>query len=210
MGLVNSIVEWAVAFCTGFFGNVVAHDFCEAAPMLSKRLLNIAIAILPRELKDRYLEEWHADLRDRVGSLAKLNWAFGCLICARRINREANFNRIRRTTLQIVLTKGETISVDLPTLALCISSLQALRFIQGCLNLLPSPHLWRLIGRPVGATVMWFGTTVPAYRWRRFGFPNSDKAWRLVRDLSENGMHWKCTKYVDGVAVDERSWDLPM
>jgi hypothetical protein len=209
MGLVNSIVDWVVAFCTGFFGNVVAHDFCEAAPMFSKRLLDIAIAQLPRELKDRYVEEWHADLRDRAGSLAKLNWAFGCVMCARRMKREATLNRIQRTTLRIVLATGGTITVDGPTLALCVSTLQAVHFCWHCRNWLPSLYLWRLIGRPVATTAVWLGTTVPVYRWRRFGRPNCDKAWKLVRDLNENGMHWKCTKYVDGVAVDERSWNLP-
>jgi hypothetical protein len=84
VGLLNSIFEWLVAFGAGFFGHVVAHDFCVVTPMISEKIMEAAASHLPASIRERYCEEWRADLRDQHGALAKLTWSFGCFISALR------------------------------------------------------------------------------------------------------------------------------
>jgi hypothetical protein len=75
MGTLTGIFGAVAAFITGFVGHVVAHDFCEVAPMLSKKLIEFAASYLPRSIRDRYLEEWRADLQAQPGTVAKLAWS---------------------------------------------------------------------------------------------------------------------------------------
>jgi hypothetical protein len=112
MAFLVSVLEWFVAFGAGFFGHVVAHDFCEVIPMISEKLINTAAALLPRSIAGRYREEWIADLHAQPGAFAKLIWAAGCLRSARRMQREAERDLLRRTSWAITMTNGEVVRIN--------------------------------------------------------------------------------------------------
>jgi hypothetical protein len=117
MGFLNSIIGWLVAFGAGFFGHVVAHDFCEITPIISRKIIKAAASRLPTSIRERYREEWVADLQAQSGAVARLAWSLGCLWSARRMRREAGIDHCQRTTFEFVLDNGEIITTDLPTFA---------------------------------------------------------------------------------------------
>jgi hypothetical protein len=127
MGLLNSILEWLVAFGAGFFGHVVAHDFCEVTPMISRKIIEAAASRLPASIRERYREEWRADLQAQSGALAKLAWSLGCFRSAWRLRREASIDRSRRTTFNFVLNNGETLTLDVPTTAAFVTAVSLVR-----------------------------------------------------------------------------------
>src|SRR4051812_23750176 len=89
MELIAKLFGLVCVFFAGFFGHLAAHDFCSIAPRLSQRIVTFAVTLLPEGVRDRYREEWLADLSEQGGVIAKLIWSFGCAWCARRIGRRA-------------------------------------------------------------------------------------------------------------------------
>ena len=89
MGWLGGVFSVVSAFVSGFVGHIVAHDVCEAVPTFSARLVRAAARSLPSSVRDRYTDEWLADLYEQKGVFAKLKWALGCFKCARRMSREA-------------------------------------------------------------------------------------------------------------------------
>ena len=90
MQLIMGLVSALGAALAGFLGHVAAHDFCEASPRLCKKLINSAALRLAKETRDRYLEEWLADLEEREGVFSKFKHALDCLLCAGRMRRESS------------------------------------------------------------------------------------------------------------------------
>jgi hypothetical protein len=116
------------ALVAGFVGHVVAHDFCEVAPMLCRKLIEVAASWLPDAIRDRCSQEWQADLRDQPGTLAKMKWAAGCLLCARQMRREAAFDHNRRTSYVFGLEGGEKVELDYAGMCFFIVISKALSF----------------------------------------------------------------------------------
>jgi hypothetical protein len=117
MGAVNTFLDWFFTFVTGFLGNVLAGDFCATAPMTSMKLIEAAAARLPVSIRDRYLEEWRADVDAQQGAIRKVVWALGCFISAYRLRRETFRDRVRRVSHELVLPSGERIVINMATLA---------------------------------------------------------------------------------------------
>jgi hypothetical protein len=187
MGLLNNAVDWLIAFATGFFGNVLAHDFCEVAPMMSKKIIEIAASRLPLSIRDRYLEEWRADLHSQPGMATKLLWSVGCLISTYRLRHEARIDQFRRVSFQIALPRGETVMVNLTTFAL----MGALMYTKA-------------VGR------RWHVPSVLVAPYVVFVLkPFTDWRWHQPADLLQAfsvltaGFPWKIIKHVDGVPVEE-------
>jgi hypothetical protein len=191
MGLLNSIVGWLVAFGAGFFGHVVAHDFCEVTPMISSKIIEAAASRLPAAIRDRYREEWRADLRDQHGALAKLTWSFGCFISARRMRREVYQDQMRRTSFELTFENGETIAFNRTTYAVFIAGLQFGQY-RALLKWAPTPI--RLLAlRCVFA--------IPTFKFRQWGPPAYDPLRKLLMQANDEGEPTKITYLVDGVAV---------
>lgn len=190
MGFLNSFVDWTIAFFTGFFGNVVAHDFCEMAPMLSRKIVEAAAAQLPPTIKDRYLEEWFADLRDRPGTLSKIKWALGCLMCAHRLRREASADQRRSRSIEFGLENGEVLVIDGPSFAVFYSMLRV-QF-----------HLSKWLPGRVRYAVMVAAVKTSELRWRRCGQPDYRCVVRLLDYVAKNSKFpAKVTGLEDGKVV---------
>lgn len=191
MGLLNNLIDWIVAFATGFFGNVLAHDFCEVTPMISKKLIKMAESRLPKSMRQRYSEEWSADLQDQVGALAKLFWAFGCLISVCRLRQQSKLDLIQRTSHEFVLTTGEIVAMNTATLV----------FFRNVGNLLFSGQRRRLPSRLTAGIAALYITFVlrPYTEWRWRQRADADAAFQVLDNL---GVIELIRRRVDGKEVD--------
>jgi hypothetical protein len=88
MELMTSILTGLWAAVAAFFGHLVAHDFVEIVPKLSRAIIRRATRSLPKAAHERYTEEWLADLDERPGVFAKLKHACGCVLCVPNIRKQ--------------------------------------------------------------------------------------------------------------------------
>lgn len=171
MGFLNNILEYLAVFVAGFFGHVVAHDFCEVVPTISKKIVKAAASQLPASIRDRYLDEWLADLWDQPGAIAKLKWSLGCVLSATRMSREAKTAEAKQISVEFVLESGKTVMVDLPTFWVFFSAMKFTRFVVPWIKWMPV----RAAAFGVLATM-----STSAFRWRRCGQPDFDSAIELL------------------------------
>jgi hypothetical protein len=199
MGVLNSIVGWLVAFGAGFFGHVVAHDFCEVTPMISRKIIEAAASRLPASIRERYREEWRADLQAQSGALAKLAWSLGCLRSARRLRQEAAMDRIRRTQWVLTFATGETYTLNVATLAVYATSLVFAQYVSGWGRWLPKPVRMLALGITLAK---------PVYDWRKYGSPDYTRVKELLR-LHAGGANLptKVSRYVDGMEEETHTFD---
>jgi hypothetical protein len=189
-------MESLIGLFTGFLGHIIAHDFCEAAPMLSKKLIEAAASRLPSSIRERYLNEWLADLHDQASTVGKIKWALSCLLCARRMQTEEAFDHARRTSFRISLPDGREIDVDVPTFSL-VGSLAAAGSVYKKL-----PQLITRIVTPVGYAMVLATAVSSVFRWRRCGVPDFKKSAALLGDLA-HFQSCQVTTYYDGVQRGE-------
>ena len=69
------------AFFGALLGRLLAEEVKAWIPSLNEHLLKLAISRLPIDLRERYHEEWAADLGSYPGALAKTLRALG-IVCA--------------------------------------------------------------------------------------------------------------------------------
>jgi hypothetical protein len=193
MAFLNIILEWMMVFATGFFGHVVAHDFCEVAPMISRKMVETAATWLPASIRDRYLEEWLADLLDQPGAVAKLIWSLGCFRSVLYLRRQSRAEFYRKSAVEFVLSTGESVMIDVPTLA-------AVRSIGTAYDYLVTCRRW--IPRPVVQRVIWLAAKLPSLKWRWVGLPDYDKVLRIMRDTNK-GLPRKVAVWHDGVLLKD-------
>jgi hypothetical protein len=197
VGLLNSIFEWLVAFGAGFFGHVVAHDFCVVTPMISEKIMEAAASHLPASIRERYCEEWRADLRDQHGALAKLTWSFGCFISALRMRRNVLLDQTRRTSFALTFENGETITFNRTTYAIFMAGLKY--------NQYRTFHKWA--PTPIQRLTLGCLVAIPAIRFRQWGAPEAVTLRKLINQAANEGSPTKITCLVDGVAVKSASID---
>lgn len=184
MGFLNNLVDWIVAFATGFFGNVLAHDFCEIAPVISMKLIRTAASKLPPSIRERYLEEWSADLQDQRGTIAKLVWALGCFTSAYSMRRAASVDMRRRRSIQFILENDEVLVLSGPSFAAFYSILKVGVRV----------HKW--LPKEVRWVAMAMATRTAELRWRRYGRPDYGGVVRLMEYLVK---HSEFPKTVTGL-----------
>lgn len=63
-------------------GQIVADEAKASMPHLAQWVLRGAIRALPQRLRERYAEEWAADLGDIPGPISKVTWALGFFVAA--------------------------------------------------------------------------------------------------------------------------------
>lgn len=191
MAFLNNILEYVAVFASGFFGHVVAHDFCEVTPMISKKIIEMAASRLPASIRDRYLEEWRVDLHDQGGALAKLMWSIGCFRSVFQLRRHSSTEFYRKASVEFVLSTGETIVLDMPSLTL-------VRSIAATLNFLRQHKRW--LPNRVAGGVLWFSVKLNTFRWRRVGNPDYGKVFQVVAAMRK-GLPRKVAVWHDGVLV---------
>jgi hypothetical protein len=81
MGVIGTVI-------TGILVAVLAEDLGAWLRWLTDRLLRRAVGRLPEAVRDRYHEEWAADLEDTPGALAKLVVALGLCRASSMIRRD--------------------------------------------------------------------------------------------------------------------------
>jgi hypothetical protein len=197
MGFLTSLLEWFVAFVAGFLGHVVAHDFCEVTPMISEKVIEAAASQLPVSIRDRYLDEWRADLWDQPGTIAKLKWAFGCFWSARRLRLQDACATRNRMSVGFTFENGETVRLDIATLKWMGSTLKLITLCAW----LPMPLRIKLLQ---GVTLVSAVETT-----KRYGaVPDQQRLRQLLLALSRGSNHVQVGLYIDGIAAKEVLGDL--
>ena len=190
MELIGSIFGMVCAFVSGFVGHVVAHDFCEMVPMISKHLIQNAARALPESVRERHLEEWLADLNDCKGTFAKLKWACGCFLCAHRIRREARRDQLGAITVVVEFDGHGSIELDFVTVLV----LHDLMNGANRLYKLPRPFL--------GRAIFWW-IRVSCFRYRKFGSPSSVRLSQFMGMMGTRGKAKVSGKvYFEGTLVE--------
>jgi len=193
MGFLSSFIDWLIAFGAGFFGHVIAHDFCEVTPMVSQKIIEAAASRLPPPIRDRYLEEWRRDLQDQTGALAKLKWALGCVISTWKMRREATLDVMRRTSVEVTFENGEAFKANLTTLMVFHTAVCNIMRFASWANLAP---------KPIRRLAMQWTVKVPAFRNRQWGPVNNAIVARMlevwISKKTQLTQITKVTTYVDG------------
>lgn len=76
-----------IAFLVGVVGNLLASEIYDYCGIASARIIERAVALLPKDDQQRYREEWSSHSEDCAGQLSRLVHALGCLACARSLAR---------------------------------------------------------------------------------------------------------------------------
>jgi hypothetical protein len=191
--ILSGIVDAIAAFFAGFAGHVVAHDFCEVTPMVCKKLIQAAALRLPERIRDRYLQEWEADLSDQPGALAKIKWALGCLLCAHRMRRAELIEHRRHLLFVVVLEDGNRLELDYATATMFLRFMDIFAWAGWM------PRTFRA-SRPMRA-VFWVHCMSSAI-WliRRYSVPDMVKVDILIDSI---GTRWEVTTMKDGNPIGE-------
>jgi hypothetical protein len=192
MAMIEGFLSAFGAAVAGFFGHLLAHDFAEIAPKLSKSLVQKAAHSLENADRERYMEEWLADLNERTGVLAKLKHACGCIVCARRMRKQSLKQQARDIVLRFEVCGIGSIDLDPAT------SFYARDVI--AYSLKSRKTAW--MRNRIGAT-LFFATRV--FQNRRYGRPDFDKALKFIRMVEKSTKSMPRPRYkawVNGVPVE--------
>ena len=110
-------------FLAAVAAHFIAHDAYSRCPKYARRLVERAVRQLPPFERERYGEEWLADVEEREGVLAKFEHAFLCQLSARTLRRFAEREPQRPAKMQFEVAGIDLVEVDL------MSGLQALILI---------------------------------------------------------------------------------
>jgi len=167
MAMITDLLAAVGAAAAAFFGHLVAHDFTEIAPSIARALILSATRKLPKKIRQRYSEEWLADLNDRRGVLAKLGHSFGCVLCARRMRTQSIRAGLSKKKFRFQIGGVGIIELDFPT---------ALFFVGLATHWMKS----RNSSRPVKMARIAYGLAKHAFIFRNLGPIDFGKTARLV------------------------------
>jgi hypothetical protein len=163
--------------------------------MISRKLVEVAASKLPGSLRDRYLEEWRADLLDQPGAVAKLFWALGCFRSVLQLRRQAKIEFFRKATVELVFAKGETVMLDYPTF-------EVTRWVGTALSYMMPHRRWLRRCRPLTHYTIKFAMTLASLRWQSVGKPNLAKVSLAIKG-TYTGMPRKVAVWHDGVLLQD-------
>jgi hypothetical protein len=65
------IALWVLigSLLVGIIGNIFAHDFCAITPKICRRLIGLAVRILPEKDRAERTDEWLADLNVSIPAI---------------------------------------------------------------------------------------------------------------------------------------------
>jgi hypothetical protein len=111
-------------------GSLFAAEVWASAHSFAQSLTRLAVRCLPSEDRERYREEWLADLNDMPGMLAKFCWVGGCFWTAMAASGRAWLLRrqvVRRRREEELARERERISKELDELQASLDRLAACR-----------------------------------------------------------------------------------
>jgi hypothetical protein len=87
MGFIIAVGTLVVAMITRVLVKVLA-DECEGwFCWIAERVIRLAVRLLPKDLRERYSEEWHGCLNEMPGEIGKLFFALGLLLAGTKMSR---------------------------------------------------------------------------------------------------------------------------
>jgi hypothetical protein len=78
MAVLKTLAELSLSIAS----KLVADELKEWAPRFTEFLVNVALKRLPTDQRERFGEEWRADLNDTHGSITKIFYAAGFIRAA--------------------------------------------------------------------------------------------------------------------------------
>lgn len=100
-----AVIKTIGLFLSAVLSRLVADDFRAWMPLMTRRLVKYAVAMLPLDKRQRYEEEWHSHVNEVPGELGRLLACLGFLAAARKMAL-APRNRQARTTVYDVLRRA--------------------------------------------------------------------------------------------------------
>jgi Bacterial sugar transferase len=101
--IVMALFEFLGKLCLGCLGKLCS-DECKAwLPRITERVLRIAVAALPADLRERFGEEWRSDLNEIPGELGRLVWALGLVWAALKVSNDHSFARFLGWVVALLL-----------------------------------------------------------------------------------------------------------
>lgn len=91
MELISLIVLAILGVVGAACSRVLADEFKSWSPWLIDRLINQAASKLPKEMQERYHEEWHSYINDIPGEVGKIVMAFNLRGTAAKLNMSPAF-----------------------------------------------------------------------------------------------------------------------
>ena len=122
------LVLGAISLLGAFLGAIAAHFFAHDAytrcPKYAQRILRAAIRKLGPVERQRYEEEWLADLYEREGVIEKFEHAIACYFCAGKI--AATWQKRLQAPIDLTFTGAgaATVTVDFVTGVYALASLR--------------------------------------------------------------------------------------
>ena len=98
MGLIKTIVIAAL-------GRLLADEISAWEPLLTRRLIRLAARQLPRDLRERYREEWSSHVQDVPGEAGKVLIAAQFVLAAIRISTSRQSERLAGLGINRVCTQ---------------------------------------------------------------------------------------------------------
>jgi hypothetical protein len=117
MELITGIFGTIAAFFVAVAAHFVAHDAYSSAPRYARRLIERAVRALPESERDRYREEWLADLNERPSVLSKFHHAIECCICTRKLAGICTQKTTKLSVPQQLGSPNWKMSLDAPSCA---------------------------------------------------------------------------------------------
>jgi hypothetical protein len=111
MELISSLLAALCAFLGAITAHFVAHDAYSKCPRYAHKLIQRAARMLSPLARKRYEEEWLAHLQECDGVFAKLQHAFECLLCARKLAASTRPPQ----PIEYKFGTGEKVSLNLAT-----------------------------------------------------------------------------------------------
>jgi hypothetical protein len=143
-----------ITIILGVIGSIIAAEFLGWCPWLAERLVNLAVLRLGDTHRDRYRDEWSADmdvLRTR-GNVSLLIWAIGLYLVAGRVASALQPTPIKELRENLRPTLAETTRVS----KFALEQARTLRLASVNERLVTHPSL-RPIMLPFCSWVLWAG-----------------------------------------------------
>jgi hypothetical protein len=195
------------SFLAGFFGHVLAHDFCEFTPRMCQKLIERAVSLLPEGDRDRYREEWLSHLNECAGVIKKFEHAGSCVLGAHRLGRVRSIIKPHFRILRIGFDEIGFLELDFATSMVVISFFTSTAddFAQQHSLRSRLRRLLRLQARR-NLTFLWLAKNLAAacIRHRKLG-PIDAKQIAALIDLLGRALRTKNANlkiYRDGVQID--------
>ena len=87
-------MDVVIAIFVSVIAAVLCREFAAWLPRITEKILSLAVCRLPPEIRDRYDEEWRADLDTIPGELSKLCCSLDLIRAASRINPQTKIVKL--------------------------------------------------------------------------------------------------------------------